>query len=125
MRIPVPGNVIALLISPGTIRLTPVELISSVTGWDFSLDEALKAGRRIQTLRQAFNIREGLRPSEWLLPERIEAAASSGPTAGRKVDFKTMKKKGYAALGWDAATGKPLESTLREVGLKDLVGELP
>ena len=103
----------------------PVELISAVTGWDFSLAESLKVGRRIQTLRQAFNIREGLRPSEWFLPERIQAAASAGPTAGRKVDFKIMKKKGYAALGWDTTTGKPLESTLREVGLKDIVGELP
>jgi aldehyde:ferredoxin oxidoreductase len=41
------------------------------------------------------------------------------------VDFKAMKEKGYAALGWDATTGKPLESTLQELGLKELVGQLP
>ena len=101
-----------------------VEFISSATGWDFTLAEGLKAGRRIQTLRQAFNIREGINTSEWRLPERIEAVPSTGPTAGRKFDWRTTKEKGYAALGWDAKTGKPLDSTLRELGLKELVGQL-
>jgi aldehyde:ferredoxin oxidoreductase len=36
------------------------ELIARVTGWDFGWEEALRAGRRILTLRQAFNAREGL-----------------------------------------------------------------
>lgn len=45
--------------------------------------------------------------------------------AGVKVDFRAIKEKGYAALGWDAKTGKPLESTLQELGLKELVGRLP
>ena len=108
---------------PETMPLA--EVISAVTGWDFSLAEGLKAGRRIQTLRQAFNFREGVHPSEWCLPERLQSAPTTGPTAGKKVDFKAMKEKGYAALGWDATTGKPLESTLQELGLKELVGQLP
>jgi len=110
----------------GQWELPPlVELISAVTGWDFTLDEGLKAGRRIQTLRQAFNIREGLNTSDWRLPERMTTVATTGPFAGKKVDFRAMKEKGYEALGWDAATGKPLESTLEELGLKELVGQLP
>ncbi|UCD54553.1 MAG: hypothetical protein JSU76_02880, partial [Dehalococcoidia bacterium] len=39
--------------------------------------------------------------------------------------FDAMKKEGYTALGWDTKTGKPLESTLQELGLKELVGQLP
>ena len=109
-------------LSPETLPL--VEVISAVTGWDFTLEEGLKAGRRIQTLRQAFNIREGVRLSEWRLPERLVVAQDAGPVAGRKVDFDAMKANGYAALGWDAKTGKPLESTLQELGLKELVGQL-
>jgi len=108
---------------PETLPL--VEVISVVTGWDFTLAEGLKAGRRIATLRQAFNIREGVNTSEWCLPERLAAAPATGQTKGRKVDFEAMKAKGYAALGWDAKTGKPLESTLQELGLKELVGHLP
>ena len=103
---------------PETMPLA--EVISAVTGWDFTLDEGLKAGRRIQTLRQAFNIREGVNTSEWLMPERLAKVPAYGPIAGRKIDFKEMKKRGYAALGWDTETGKPLESTLEELGLKKL-----
>ena len=105
-------------------NLPLAEVISAVTGWDFTLAEGLKAGRRIQTLRQAFNFREGIRTSEWRLPGRLVAVPSKGPFAGRKVDFTAMKEQGYAALGWDAKTGKPLKSTLQELGLQELVGEL-
>jgi len=105
---------------PGAMPI--IELIAAVTGWDFTLAEGLKAGRRIATLRQAFNIREGIRTSEWRLPERLEAPQTTGPNAGVKLDFRAIKEKGYAALGWDAKSGKPLESTLEELGLKELVG---
>lgn len=100
------------------------EVISAITGWDFTLEEGLKAGRRIQTLRQVFNIREGVKTSEWRFPERLTVAQDAGPNEGTEVDFKAMKEKGYAALGWDPKTGKPLESTLHELGLKELVGKL-
>ena len=108
---------------PETLPL--VEAISAVTGWnDFTLAEVLKTGRRIQTLRQAFNIREGINTSEWRLPERLVVAQDAGPNRGKKVDFDAMKANGYRALGWDAETGKPQESTLQELGLKELVGQL-
>jgi len=108
---------------PGIMPL--IELIAAVTGWDFTLHEGLKAGRRIATLRQAFNIREGINTSEWRLPERIVVPQSAGPNEGTTLDFRAMKEKGYAALGWDAKTGKPLESTLKNLGLEELVGQLP
>ena len=101
------------------------ELISAATGWDFTLAEALKTGHRIHTLRQAFNSREGLNTVEWRLPKRLADPPATGPIEGLKVDFDAMKKEGYAALGWDTKTGKPLESTLQELGLKELVGQLP
>ncbi len=108
---------------PETLPLA--EVVSAVTGWDFTIAEGLKTGRRIQTLRQAFNFREGVRPSEWRLPKRLAAVVSQGPFAGRKVHFEAMKEKGYEALGWDGKTGRPLESTLKELKLKELVGALP
>ena len=109
-------------LSPETLPLA--EVMSAVTGWDFTLAEGLKAGRRIQTLRQAFNIREGVNTSQWRLPERLAVAQDAGPYEGRELDFDAMKANGYRALGWDAETGRPLESTLRGLGLKELVGQL-
>ena len=108
---------------PETMPLA--EVISAVTGWDFTLEEGLRAGRRIQTLRQAFNFREGVHPGEWRIPERLAAVATTGPIEGRKIDFKVMKEKGYTALGWNPETGRPLDSTLEKLGLKELVGQLP
>jgi aldehyde:ferredoxin oxidoreductase len=98
-----------------------IELIRAVTGWYFTLEEGLRVGRRIQTLRQAFNIREGVSTGAWRLPKRLEAAMPDGPAKGTTLDFKAMKEKGYQALGWDPKTGKPLDSSLEELGLKELV----
>ena len=108
---------------PETLPL--VEAIDAITGWGFTLEEGLKTGRRIQALRQAFNVREGANTGEWHMPERVSGAPESGPIAGRKIDFKEMKRLGYEALGWDGKTSRPLDSTIEELGLKDLVGELP
>lgn len=108
---------------PGILPL--IELVAAATGWDFTLPEGLKAGRRIATLRQAFNIREGINTSEWVLPERLTGVQPSGPnSAGVAIDFNQVKEEGYSALGWDAKTGRPLESTLEDLGLTDLVGRL-
>ena len=101
-----------------------IEILSAITGWDLSLDEILKTGCRIQTLRQEFNIREGVNTTEWVVPERLAATPTVGTYKGRVVDFKLMKKKGYEALGWDPETGRPLESSLDDLDLKHLVGQL-
>jgi len=100
------------------------ELISAATGWDFSIEEALTAGRRIQTLRQCFNCREGLRPIDFYLPKRLSAAPSMGPYAGIEVDFAATKASYYAAMGWDLKTGKPYQRTLNELGLQKLTDDL-
>jgi len=104
---------------PETMPLA--EAISALTGWDFTLDEGLKAGQRIQTLRQAFNIREGINTGDWKLPERLTVPQNAGPNKGKKIDLAAMKEKGYEALGWDPKTGKPLDSTIENLGLKELV----
>lgn len=96
------------------------EVIRAVTGWDYSDEEGIKMGRRVQTLRQAFNIREGVDTSSWRLPKRA-TVAPSGPNKNRKIDFDAMKEEGYKALGWDPKTGIPLESTIEGLGLKKLV----
>ncbi|MDH5364649.1 MAG: hypothetical protein OEW82_05735, partial [Dehalococcoidia bacterium] len=93
------------------------ELIAPVTGWDFGWEEGLKAGRRILTLRQAFNAREGLSPAEFQLPERVTAPQSVGPAVGAKIDFEALKRGYFKAMGWDIKTGKPHHQTLIDLGL--------
>ncbi|GAI46320.1 unnamed protein product, partial [marine sediment metagenome] len=75
------------------------ELIAPVTGWDFGWAEGLKAGRRILTLRQAFNAREGLLPDDFKLPKRVMVPASVGPSTGVKIDFDSLKNSYFATMG--------------------------
>jgi len=94
-----------------------VELLQPVTGWDIDWAEGLKAGRRILTLRQAFNFREGLRPDDYRLPKRFEQPLSAGPAAGHDVPFAQLREEYYRTMGWDPQSGRPLPETLADLGL--------
>jgi len=96
------------------------EFIAAVTGWDFEWEEGVKAGRRITTLRQAFNVREGLSPEDFKLPKRVTEPLSVGAAAGVKVDFETLRKGYFKAMGWDEKTGEPHKKTLIYLGLDKL-----
>ena len=98
--------------------------IAAVTGWDFSYSEGLTTGRRIYTARQAFNLREGLKPEEFRLPSRISQAASTGPYAGEAVDFDTLRDSLFNALNWDLQSGKPYPKELVDLHLEYLIDDL-
>jgi aldehyde:ferredoxin oxidoreductase len=101
------------------------ELIANVTGWDFGWEEALKAARRVLTLRQAFNAREGLTPDRIDLPDRIKnEPLKSGKDTLPKIDFQALRKGYFTAMGWDARTGIPNKQTISDLGLEDLAGDL-
>ena len=106
----------------GTLPLA--EFISAVTGWDFTMAEGLTAGKRIQTMRQAFNAREGILPEHFMLPERIAKAAPMGPFAGVSIDFDVLRGGYFAAMGWDLKTGKPYWRTLVDLGLPEVADDL-
>lgn len=106
----------------GTFPL--LEFLNAVTGWDISMKEALETGARIQTLRQMFNIREGIKPSEIRLPDRMAGIPpkSEGPLKGVTIDIETLTKEYRKAMGWDPDTGQPSAQTLQKLGLTELVG---
>jgi aldehyde:ferredoxin oxidoreductase len=96
------------------------EYVSAVTGWEMDWSEGLRAGKRILTLRQAFNAREEIVPDDFYLPERLVQPLEVGVSAGQRIDFQTMKASYFAAMGWDLKTGKPYPATWRELGLDEL-----
>jgi aldehyde:ferredoxin oxidoreductase len=100
------------------------ELISYVTGWDFGWEEALKAGRRVLTLRQAFNAREGITPDQIDLPKRIKEESLPIKGAPPRIDFQALKEGFFQAMGWDIKTGVPSKETLADLGLADLAKDL-
>ncbi len=103
-----------------------VEFMSAVTGWDMTMGELLKTGERISNLRQAFNIREGLNPLQFKVPDRVlgRPPQKEGPVAGVTVDEDTMVKEYLAVMDWDTKTAKPSKKKLQELGLEDVAKDL-
>jgi len=98
------------------------DLISQVTGWEFNWEEALKAGRRVLTLRQAFNAREGVTPDQIDLPGRLkEEPLPVKADAPPKIDFQALKEGFFAAMEWDIKTGMPSKKSLIDLDLSELV----
>jgi aldehyde:ferredoxin oxidoreductase len=100
-----------------------IELLNAVTGWGMDIPEALAAGARIQTLRQSFNLREGIGAGDVRLPERMRGVPpqEKGPQAGVTIDIDTLAREYRTAMGWDAETGVPSKETLVRLGLEGLV----
>lgn len=100
-----------------------VDLLNAVTGWGMDVAEALRTGARIQTLRQSFNLREGVTAGAVRLPERMSGRPpqAAGPLAGITVDVDALAREFRSAMGWDAETGVPTIETLSKLGLEELV----
>jgi aldehyde:ferredoxin oxidoreductase len=95
-----------------------VELIAPVTGWDIDWAEGLAAGKRINTLRQAFNVREGVDMRTFRLPKRFLNPLAAGPAAGNTPpDFEMLQQGYFEAMGWDKETGAPKKETLAALGI--------
>lgn len=103
-----------------------LDSLKAITGWnDFTMEEAIKTGERINTLRHCFNVREGINPQKLTLPKRLlgEPPYYEGPTAGITVDMETVKKSYYEELEWDINTGRPSKSKLESLNLTKLVND--
>ncbi len=126
------GHVVnaAGLCSFGYFRADPTKYIagfmSAVTGRDCSMDELLKAGERIATMRHAFNLREGINPLELKVHPRIvgKPPYETGPLAGVTADIEAQNYWNLGALDWDRVTTKPSKKKLLELGLEDVAEEL-
>jgi aldehyde:ferredoxin oxidoreductase len=98
------------------------EFMNAVTGWDVNTDELLKTGERISNMRQAFNIREGLNPLQFTVPDRVLGIPpqKEGPLAGITIDEGTLIREYLDNVDWDKNSAKPSEKKLLELGLDDV-----
>jgi aldehyde:ferredoxin oxidoreductase len=98
-----------------------VEAFKIITGWDMTLEELIKTGTRVETMRQAFNAREGIK-TPWKHHERMlgKPPKTVGPRAGATLDEKELHKEYYEAMGWDVNTGKPGKQALLDLGMPEI-----
>lgn len=103
-----------------------IDLINSLTGWDIKMDDIIEIGWRIQTLRHAFNLREGVEIINNELPGRITGNPpdQKGPTKGISVEYKDFFKGYCTKMGWNPENGYPLKETLKDLNLDFVIKDL-
>ncbi len=93
--------------------------LNAATGWDYNPDQYMEIGKRIQTLRQLFNVREGIDPHSFIIPNRIAGnpPLEEGPLKGKTVPIEAMIKNYWKHFGWDENSGVPLKTTIEQLEL--------
>jgi aldehyde:ferredoxin oxidoreductase len=96
------------------------EVLSKVTGWDYTGAELKRTGERIHTAKKLFNVREGWQPEDDWLPQRLlSETLPTGVGAGVGLspeELRQMIQSYYRARGWDDRGYIP-ESRLAELNL--------
>lgn len=107
----------------GADRLPVFEWANAATGWDLSPEEYMRIGRRIQTLRQMFNVKQGVKPSEIRVNSRALGLPplNSGPNKGNLVDLDGMRRLYWSEIGWDVETGIPTPETISALELDEII----
>jgi aldehyde:ferredoxin oxidoreductase len=102
-------------------------LLEASTGWSFKQEDSHRAGVRILTMRHVFNLREGLKPADFVIPPRVvgKPPQKEGPNAGRTIDHRALGNNFFDALGWDKETGKPGRGVLEMLGgMENMIQDL-
>jgi len=105
----------------GVERLPLFEWLNAATGWQRSPEEYMDIGERIQTLKQAFNIKHGVEPKSFKANPRTlgRPPQATGANAGRSVAVESMMRAYWQRFGWDPETGHPGEAILNRWGIKN------
>ena len=95
-------------------------MIRAVTGWDVTVDEVERVGERIVNLERLFNVREGVRRHDDVLPWKVmHEPIPAGPSAGMYCppdELSAMLDEYYRLRGWDT-DGVPTRARLSSLGL--------
>lgn len=114
---------------PGIMKITS-EAVASVVGWDdFTEEDARLCGDRIMALERIFNMSRGLTAEDdYKVSPRLTdpAPPDAKDAAGLSVApyIEGWVRDFYQAMGWDRHTGKPLSSTMKKLGLEQLIDQV-
>lgn len=103
-----------------------VASLNAITGWDFTVAEAMTVGRRILHTFRVFNLRSGLGADLEFPSARYASSPADGPARGTSImaHFAAMRARYYELMGWDPQTGVPRRETLAALGLAALADDL-
>jgi aldehyde:ferredoxin oxidoreductase len=103
-----------------------LECLNAVTGWDFTIPEAMDVGRRAINQLRVFNFRNGLTKEIEAPSVRYGSTPVDGPVKGIGImpHWDSIRRNYYEQMGWNPETGKPSPETLERLGLGHLVKDL-
>lgn len=114
-----------LLCKFSTVSLTQIaEILSGITGWDYTPLDIDTAGERSINLKRAISNRLGITREDDRLPSVCTAELKEGGTADRSPDMDVLLREYYDSRKWDWQTGKPTRDRLVELGLDDAAKDL-
>jgi len=92
----------------GVDRFPIFEWLNAATGWNMTPLEYMAIGKRIQTYKQAFNIKHGIDPKSTRPNPRVlgQPPMAEGANRRRTVDIDQMMETYWKLFGWDS-DGKP------------------
>lgn len=107
----------------GVHTWNPCAYMNAANGLEKTGDEYMEIGRRIQTLRQMFNIKQGIDPASWKLPDRMAGIPPlpDGPLKGKTLQNKDMVRYHWEGMGWSGENGIPLPETLEHLSVAELL----
>lgn len=100
------------------------ELLTAVTGLEFSEQQLFKVGERIVNLERVYVVREGITRKDDYLPQRfLKEPMPDGASKGATFEMDSMLDQYYKERGWDN-NGIPKLHNLRRLGLDYAAKEL-
>jgi len=93
------------------------EMLSALTGVEYTVDEFMRIGERIWNNEKLWNLRNGLTVADDTLPARLlTEPIKTGPSKGEINHLDEMLPEYYSLRGWDEA-GVPTKAKLEELSL--------
>ena len=107
----------------GADRVPVFEWMNAATGWKRTPEEYMEVGKRIQTVKQLFNLKHGIEPMSLKSHPRTigEPPLPEGANKGRTFDLEKMMKDYWQEIGWERESGKPTAETIKALGLEERI----
>lgn len=104
----------------GAKKIPTFDWLNAATGWNKTPEEYMDIGARIQTVRQLFNIKHGIKPRDYRVSKRATGYPPlvEGANAERSVDVETMMRDHWKQFGWDEETGIPTTDCVAKFGIE-------
>ncbi|MFW9926059.1 MAG: aldehyde ferredoxin oxidoreductase C-terminal domain-containing protein, partial [Candidatus Thorarchaeota archaeon] len=102
-----------------------IQLLNSATGLKYDDKQVSIFGQRVETLIRLFNINEGIKRKDDVVPPKFWQAETIGPSKGMKAfidkdDFEKSLDQYYEYRGWNKE-GVPTSGTIDKLGLSSLM----